>query len=163
MKNKRIWNQKTSESFKNPYFSAIKLLLVTCTFAYGLKAVNQCKCSALCRSRKLNMCPCVWRCSGPGMNKTSQHKTLRLEEPGVSWLQYWYFPHGYCHLKNLSMVLQSPRFLAFLDGGEDGVSRLRQEVNAQEMVVTMALVKEIIFSIDLALFVMYNHQLRCIL
>lgn len=52
------------------------------------------------------------------------------------------------------MVLQSPRLLAFLDGGEDGVSRLRQEVNAQVMVVTMGFVKEIIFSINLALFVM---------
>lgn len=35
--------------------------------------------------------------------------------------------NGLRHLKNLSMVLQEPPLLAFLDGGEDGVSRLRQK------------------------------------
>lgn len=36
---------------------------------------------------------------------------------------------GSRHLKNLSMVLRVPALLAFLDGGEDGVSRLRREGN----------------------------------
>lgn len=40
-----------------------------------------------------------------------------------------------CHLKNLSMVLRGPRPLAFLEGGEEGESRLNHKINTNKKVI----------------------------
>lgn len=148
----------------------------TSTLVYGLNRVNQCKCSASCSSRKLNMWPCVWSCSDPGIRmkliniKPSDRKSLvslMAAENGLHPKADWCFPHGHRHLKNLSMVLLSPWFLAFLDGGEEGVSRLNECIEKYFLLWLWRKLQSVMISCNVFsrfhFLWLYNHQRKSIL